>query len=54
MPLDDVSKGYGDIYVVVDLLDTPELIEICSDDEELEDERKGNPKEDLEIGEPHP
>jgi len=37
MPLDDVLGGSRDIYMVVDLPDALELIEISSNDEEPED-----------------
>ena len=35
--LDNVSGGSGYVHRIVDLLNTPELIEISSDDKKLED-----------------
>jgi len=37
MPLDDVSRGSGDVRIAIDLPNTPELIEINSGDKEPED-----------------
>jgi len=42
VPLDDVSGGYGDVHMVVDLPDTLELIEINLNDEDPEDQHEGN------------
>ena len=57
MPLNDVSWGSGDIHMLMDLPDTPELIKISSDNEELvdqlEDDLEEDPKEDPEMEQPH-
>ena len=44
MPLDDVSGSSGDVQFVENLLDTPEMIVISSDDEEPKDQLEGDPK----------
>jgi len=46
--LDNVSGGSGYVHRIVDLLNTPELIEISSDDKKLEDQLEGDPKEEQE------
>jgi len=52
VPLDDVSRDSRDVYMVVDLLDTLELIKISLDDKEPEDKLEGDLKEELEEEEP--
>jgi len=52
VPLDDVSRDSRDVYMVVDLLDTLELIKISLDDKEPEDKLEGDLKEELEVEEP--
>jgi len=37
VPLEGVSWDFGDVHVVINLPDTPELIEISSYDDKLED-----------------
>jgi len=69
VPLEAVLRSFGDVKLVEDLLSTPELIMISSDDEEPEDQLEGDlndkedlhkeepeedPTEDLDMGEPHP
>jgi len=48
IPLYDVS---GEVYMVVDLLDTPELVELSSDDKPMEEYQEENLDEDPELGE---
>jgi len=52
VPLDDVSRDSRDVYMVVDPLDTLELIKISLDDKEPEDKLEGDLKEELEEEEP--
>jgi len=44
VPLDDVSGSSGDVQFVENLLDTPEMIVISSNDEEPKDQLQGDPK----------
>ena len=50
--LGDVFAGSGYVHRVVDLLNTPQLIEISSDDKKLDDQLEGDPKDEPEEEEP--